>query len=58
MRMGLIPLAPETADDYSDFLRELGIGGQTGLGVPTNPFADSLWDLAVFSPGGDMAGLQ
>jgi hypothetical protein len=44
-------VAPETADDYTAFLRELGIGGQEGLAVPTNPFADSLWDLAVFSPG-------
>lgn len=42
--------APETVDDYTAFLKELGLGGNDGLAVPTNPFADSLWDLAVFSP--------
>jgi hypothetical protein len=49
--MELRPQDPETADDYSEFLQNLGIGGQEGLTVPTNPFAESLWDLAVFSPG-------
>jgi hypothetical protein len=58
VQTSLKSLAPETVDDYSDFLRELGIGGQAGLTVPTNPFADSLWDLAVFSPGGEASGMQ
>ena len=42
--------APETAEDYTSFLKELGLGGNDGLDAPTNPFADSLWDLAMFSP--------
>lgn len=54
----LIYIAPETAEDYTSFLRELGIGGRDGFGVPTNPFADSLWDLAVFSPGANLPGLH
>lgn len=44
-------IAPETADDYTAFLRELGLGVNGRPGFPANPVADSLWDLAVFSPG-------